>query len=262
MLATLMGLRRAGVRVFLGLMLVALTPSVWAWGGQGHQALAELAWQRLTPKARAAVSQLLALEPGQTLGSIASWADTIRDPLTAPWHYVNFPRGDCHYKAERDCPDGHCVVRAIEQQEAILAAPGPEEERLRALKFVVHFVGDIHQPLHAGYRDDRGGNMVQLRFLMRNSNLHALWDSGLVGQQAPDVPALTSMMNALAPPSDQPVPPVSVIAEESCRIVSTPGFYPPGDVDAQYAKQYTPIAMDRLALAGARLAAILNRSFP
>jgi hypothetical protein len=70
------------------------------------------------------------------------------------------------------------------------------------------------------------------------------------------------MMNALAPPSDQPVPPVSGIAEESCRIVSTPGFYPPGDVDAQYAKQFTPIAMDRLALAGARLAAILNRSFP
>jgi hypothetical protein len=58
------------------------------------------------------------------------------------------------------------------------------------------------------------------------------------------------------------VPAASVIAEESCRIVGTPGFYPPGEVDAQYAKQFTPIAMDRLALAGARLAAILNRSFP
>jgi nuclease S1 len=262
MSATFFGLRRAVSRVFIGVLLAALSPSLWAWGGQGHQAVAELAWQRLTPQARAGVSKLLALEPGQTLGSIASWADTIRDPLTAPWHYINFPRGDCHYQAERDCPDGNCVVRAIEQQEAILKASGADEERLRALKFVVHFVGDIHQPLHAGYRDDRGGNMVQLRFLLRNSNLHALWDSGLVGQQAPDVPALTKMMEALAPPSEQPVPAASVIAEESCRIVGTPGFYPPGEVDAQYAKQFTPIAMDRLALAGARLAAILNRSFP
>lgn len=262
MSGTFFGLRRAVLQVFFGSLLVMVSPSLWAWGGQGHQALAQVAWQRLTPQARAGVGKLLALEPGQTLGSIASWADTIRDPLTAPWHYVNFPRGDCHYKPERDCPDGNCVVRAIEQQEAILAGTGPDEERLRALKFVVHFVGDIHQPLHAGYRDDRGGNTVQLRFLLRNSNLHALWDSGLVGQQAPDVPALTQMLDALVPPTTQAVPAAGEIAEESCRIVGTPGFYPPGDIDEAYAKQFTPTAMGRLALAGARLAAILNRSFP
>jgi len=253
-----MGLRRAGVRVFLGLMLVALTPSVWAWGGQGHQALAELAWQRLTPKARAAVSQLLALEPGQTLGSIASWADTIRDPLTAPWHYVNFPRGDCHYKAERDCPDGHCVVRAIEQQEAILAAPGPEEERLRALKFVVHFVGDIHQPLHAGYRDDRGGNKFQLRAFMRGSNLHAVWDSGLLRQLDLDNQALVALLQKVPLPGADARAPMARAAEESCRLVGQAGFYPAERVDQAYLAQFSPVVLERLALAARRLAWMLS----
>nr|CBA32582.1 hypothetical protein Csp_D32870 [Curvibacter putative symbiont of Hydra magnipapillata] len=93
---------------------------------------------------------------------------------------MNFPRGDCNYQQERDCPDGKCVIAAIDRQIEVLRTPGDDEKRLTALKYVVHFIGDIHQPLHAGFGDDRGGNSYQLQAFMRGSNLHAVWDTGLI----------------------------------------------------------------------------------
>jgi len=101
-----------------GLLLV--TPSVWAWGTQGHQVIASLAWAQITPAAKMEVNRLLALEPGETIVSISTWADEHRSPATAAWHYVNFPRDSCVYDRERDCPDGKCVVGAIEKQTEIL----------------------------------------------------------------------------------------------------------------------------------------------
>ena len=96
--------------------------NVQAWGVQGHQVIANLAWVQLTPHAKSEVSRLLALEPGEALASISTWADEQSNPSTAPWHYVNFPRGSCVYQRERDCPDGQCVVEAIEKQTEVLAS--------------------------------------------------------------------------------------------------------------------------------------------
>ncbi len=127
-----------------------------AWGPQGHEVVATLAQARLTTRAQAEIDKLLALESGATLASISNWADEQRSPLTAAWHYVNFPKNTCTYDPARDCPDGSCVVGAINRQLAILGSAAPPEERLMALKYVVHLVGDIHQPLHAGHAEDRG----------------------------------------------------------------------------------------------------------
>lgn len=254
-----------------------------AWGVQGHQVVAAIAWQALSPAARQEATRLLAQEPGQTLVSIATWADEHRGPATAPWHYLNFPRGQCRFDASRDCPDGQCVVGAIERQRAILASKAPDAERLQALKYLVHFVADVHQPLHAGYQDDRGGNTVQLRFLMRGSNLHALWDKGLIEQLGLDNEALIAAAQAtkqmqvpLRGPSQALVPSPSAapapsdigltnaidMAEESCRIVAQPGFYPLGDPSQDYVARMTPVLLQRLALAGQRLAALLNQALP
>jgi hypothetical protein len=122
-----------------------------SWGAEGHQVIAKLAESQLTPKALSAVNRLLAMEPDATLASISTWADEHRNPATAPWHYVNFPRGDCTYAADRDCPEGKCVVGDINRQAEVLASNAPDEKKLLALKYVIHFVGDVHQPLHAGY---------------------------------------------------------------------------------------------------------------
>ena len=259
--------------LFAPLALITLwglcTAPARAWGTQGHQVVAAIAWQDLSPAAREEASRLLALEPGHTLVSVATWADEQRGPTTAPWHYVNFPRGQCRFDAARDCPDGKCVVGAVDHQRAILASKAADLERLQALKYLVHFVADIHQPLHAGYQDDRGGNTVQLSFLMRGSNLHALWDKGLIEQLALDDVTLIATVRAHSQMQTQTQArlghaPTSAIdmAEESCRIVAQPGFYPQGDPSPAYVARMTPVILRRLALAGQRLAALLNEALP
>lgn len=231
-----------------------------AWGTDGHQIVALIAQTQLTPKASAAIDRLLAQEPGQTLVTISTWADEHRNPATAAWHYVNFPRDTCQYLSDRDCPDGRCVVGAIERQLAVLKSSESDERRLQALKYIVHFVADVHQPLHAGYADDRGGNTFQLQAFMRGSNLHALWDSGIIKSlnEAPEAMAVR-LGRTSASIGDIDVSATSV-AQESCQIVGTPGFYPERRVGQDYIDRFTPLLEARLALAGKRLARILNRT--
>jgi len=230
----------------------------YAWGRDGHYIIAGIAKAQLTPAARKEVNRLLALEPGETLESISTWADEHRNPSTASWHYVNFPRSTCIYDAERDCPDGQCVIAAIAKQLEILKSDPSDEKRLRALKYLVHLVGDVHQPLHAGYLDDRGGNTYQLRAFMRGTNLHALWDSGMISQLGEES---GTTVNRLLRKSSQGVQvDASMIhaAEESCRIVGMAGYYPVRKVGLEYVERFTPLLEQRLELAGRRLAAMLN----
>ena len=231
------------------------TSTALAWGTEGHQTVALLAEKDLSPTARAEVNRLLALEPGATLASISTWADEHRSPQTAAWHYVNFPQGDCSYQVERDCPERRCVVAAIARQAELLGSTAPDDVRLRALKYLVHFVGDVHQPLHAGYKDDKGGNTYQLQAFMRGSNLHAVWDSGLIKNLNEDADVLAKRLH-LKTLSGRWM--AAQAAEESCRIVGTSGFYPGRLVDARYITEFTPIMEQRLALAGSRLAQLLN----
>ena len=163
-------------RIIVSLSLVLFCPlQAWGWGADGHRIIAELAERQLQPRTAAEVRRLLSLEPGATLGSVASWADQVRTEADARRHYVNMPpEVHCHYVAERDCPNGECVVGAIERQLAILKSKAPDDERLRALKYLVHFIGDVHQPLHAGHAADQGGNTFQLQAFGHGTNLHAL----------------------------------------------------------------------------------------
>ena len=174
---------------------------------------------------------------------------------------MNFPRDNCTYDALRDCPDGKCVVGAIEKQASNLEFEVSDEKRLTALKYLVHFVGDVHQPLHAGYLDDKGGNKYQLQAFMRGSNLHALWDTGLIRNLDVDSDALAKRLLTSASATTGRELRMSVAAEESCRIVGMSGFYPDRKVGQDYIEKFTPVMERRLATAGARLAAILNRTF-
>jgi hypothetical protein len=242
-------------------LLVAMVPSYgWSWGSQGHQIIATIAQTQLTPTARREVDRLLALEPGATLESLSTWADEHRNPATAAWHYVNMPRGNCVYEAQRDCPDGRCVVEAIQKQSEILQSSASDDKKLLALKYLVHFVGDVHQPLHAGYADDRGGNTYQLQAFMRGSNLHAFWDTGLIRNLNEEVDVIAKRLGTTST-SNQSSNPWSAAqaAQESCEIVSTDGFYPERLVGVDYIRKYTPVMESRLKVSGERLAEMLNR---
>lgn len=241
-----------------------------AWGAQGHRLVARIAETRLDAPAQQAVAELLAGEADPTLHGVAAWADELRgnDPVlgrrTAGWHYVNVAEHDCHYLRQRDCANGNCVTEAFRTQTAVLADRSqPLEARRQALKFVVHLVGDIHQPMHAGYAHDKGGNDFQLQFKGRGTNLHALWDSGMIYDRRLDDDAYLAVLQAL------PAPPVTELArsprdpeqwtEASCRIAIQPGVYPPRHVLADdYVERYRPLAENHLRLAGERLAVLLN----
>jgi hypothetical protein len=243
--------------------LLTQTNPVQAWGADGHRLIASVAEQNLNSHARAEVARLLALEPGSTLASVSTWADEHRSPQTGPWHYVNFPRdADCHYEPQRDCEAGACVVAAIQRQTNLLRSAADDEARLKALKYVVHLVADVHQPLHAGFGDDRGGNSYQLQGFGRGSNLHALWDSGLILNHPGAAAALQAQISAgqpVAMPSSASG--AAQWASESCRIASAPGFYPDGHkVDQAYADAHDDQLLAQLSAAAQRLAEVLNES--
>ena len=261
-------------RVLLTLLvsLVVVLPAQ-AWGPLGHSVVAALAQRHLSPSAEAEVERLLAPEHTQSLADIANWADKVQDDpaQAALWkqtrglHYIDFITGDCNYVPPRDCRNGNCVVAGIEHYVQVLGDRSQSDAARRdALKFVVHFVGDVHQPLHSGSRDDKGGNTFQVQFNGKGSNLHKVWDSGMLYSRNLDWKAYAQMLDAEAPVSLPPTiapldNPYAQWAEESCRITEEPGFYPPTHVlGADYTQAHLPAAELRLREAGRRLAEVLN----
>lgn len=245
-------------KIPLAVSLVIYAPMSSAWGVDGHRIIAMLAETQLSPAARNEINRLLSQEPGATLPNISTWADEHRNPATAAWHYVNFPRGDCNYDASRDCPDGKCVVAAIDRQIEILKSSADDAKRLTALKYVVHFIGDSHQPLHAGFGEDRGGNSYQLQAFMRGSNLHAVWDTGLIKALQEENEAIVKRLLNRPRPIEMTSVSSAAIAMESCRIVSRPDFYPDRLVPPTYVERYLPVVEYQLMQAGYRLGRVLN----
>jgi len=252
--------RRAG-RAAAAVCLLCWPLAAPAFGPEGHRAVAELAQRQLRPAARSAVDRLLAQEPGATMGSVASWADETRSAETYAWHYVNFPRGQCQYVAERDCKNGQCVVAAIERQRQLLRSAAPDAEKLVALKYLIHFVGDVHQPLHGSFGDDRGGNDVPLKLGDETTNLHAVWDSRMIAV-APKPFAAWFQELETQPWKAVPQGTPAGWAMESCRIVSEPGFYPGQGFElSTYRARWWPTLEQRVITAGHRLAVLLNQTF-
>ncbi|MGH8116265.1 MAG: S1/P1 nuclease [Rhodanobacteraceae bacterium] len=257
--------RRRGLPwVLAGLLLWA--PAAFAWGPLGHRIVADLAAAQLTPAARAEVARLLAVTGARDLSQVANWADRLRDTdpalfrRTKRLHYVNFHSADCIYDLPRDCRRGDCAVAAVDKYSAILAnRANPPAQRAQALAFVVHFVGDVHQPLHADYRDDAGGNDFQVRGRGRGTNLHKVWDSLMLNSAHLSAAAYTHKLEAERAPIAAGGTPAQW-AEESCRIDRDGGVYPASRfIDAAYVARERPIAEQRLRQAGARLAGLLNR---
>ncbi|MGE7139587.1 S1/P1 nuclease [Luteibacter sp. NPDC031894] len=268
-------LKRRSIAALLALAIPAFASTVQAWGDIGHRIVAELAWRQLDPAARAEVNRLLKVDGSDSLPDIASWPDHLRDmpgqealgKATGPMHYVNFRDDTCHYVPPRDCADGRCVIGGLEKYVAILGdRHAPEAARAQALKFVVHFVGDVHQPLHAGNRDDKGGNDFQVRFDGKGTNLHRVWDSQMLYTRDLKWKAYADRLAAEGPvklpraiaPFDNAY---AQWAEESCKIVARRGFYPDAHrVDDAYVAQNLPVAETRLREAGKRLADLLNKT--
>lgn len=175
-------MRTARIAV-LSILLLCGSPPAAAWGPNGHRIVGQIAENHLTDAARKGISDLVGRA---SLARIGTWADEIKsDPAwrhASPWHYINAAPGQSIESAKRN-PDGD-VVEAIQRFERVLRDRGSSrKERVEALKFLAHFVADVHQPLHVGYASDRGGNDIRVRWFGETTNLHRVWDEHLVEHQ-------------------------------------------------------------------------------
>lgn len=275
------------------------SPSAFAWSHLGHWLVGDLAQPLLTPAAQQQVAVLLQGEPNATLAGVASWADELRGTdsdlakKSSKWHYVDLDPERCDYQPARACPDGDCVVAAIDAQRKILAdtAQTPEARR-DALKFLVHFIGDVHQPLHAGTRQDADGNtdaggnkyQISLRTAVAPeshgakhhvpgrpfaTNLHAVWDYYELESAvlSPEKYAAKLRQDGMAPISPEALGNPVDWALESCKGIDAKGLYPRDD-DGQWQRKLggayldakRPYAEERIRTAAARLAAVLNET--
>jgi hypothetical protein len=276
-------MHRLGIFLIASLLALVNAPC-WGWADLGHQLVGELAQRQLTPEANVRVHELLRGEPVPTLAGVAMWADHLRasDPerfkTTSRWHYVDMPEGTCDFVASRDCPDGACVLGAIDAQSRLLRDPAqPFEVRRDALKFVVHFVGDVHQPLHSGNRPDHGANDFQIALRtdippeeyardhyqngIMGTNLHAVWDYYLLASaKLPLGEYANRLVLSPRPPAPQSSP--AEWARESCQLVDRRTFYPRSHkMHTRYLKVMRPLAEQRITQAADRLARLLNEIF-
>ncbi|HEY0080172.1 MAG TPA: S1/P1 nuclease [Pyrinomonadaceae bacterium] len=259
------------------LCLIAASPSrVGAWGQSGHRITALIAAEYLDDAARAEVGRLLggssSTAVATKMSNAANWPDTIigQRPETARWHFVNISRDATGYDASQHCEDvpgkGDCIVEAIARNRETLAdASRPDAARREALKFLIHFLGDIHQPLHAGFPEDRGGNLINVRFFGAQTNLHKVWDSGIIGQaQLSDrefADALLEVIPAANVASIQGGTPVEW-AEQSWQLSKSNAYrIPPNKRLGQtYYDRNWFIVDDQLTRGGLRLARLLNEA--
>ncbi|MFD0751284.1 S1/P1 nuclease [Mucilaginibacter calamicampi] len=161
--------------------------SLLSWGYKGHRAIALIAQNHLTPKAKTAIADLL---NGESIEDASTWADELRsDPTyrnTSSWHFLNLPSG-LTYKAfttNIESQKGDNLYVALNRSIHVLSHDtNPIETRREALKFIIHLVGDAHQPMHVAGAADKGGNTVQVRFDNKGTNLHTLWDSRLIDHE-------------------------------------------------------------------------------
>lgn len=169
-------------RGLLLLGIILFSPPAEAFGPDAHRIIAHIAEARLKPEVKHRLQRNFNIK---SLAGVAAWADTVRKRrLQGAWHYANVKEGEVAYRKERDCPTGECVVEKIREFERVLKDRRRSRgERVEALKYLVHFVGDLHQPLHLGNLADRGGNRITLEYRGKMTNLHALWDGGLLARQ-------------------------------------------------------------------------------
>ena len=242
-----------------------------SWGVTGHRTIGRIAANHLSPQATAAVRELLGNE---TLAEASTWADEVRNQPdykhTGSWHYINLPLGLSEPDFEKTVKGmtQENVYSALLQQEQVLGSTASSKgQKIEALKFIVHFIGDLHQPMHVSREEDKGGNTIQVNYAGAGTNLHALWDSKLLDHLGLDDQQLASTRDhagaaqVAAWQSDPLIKWIWESYEISSKLYAEVDAMNGRSIDDTYYQAHIQIVEQRIEMAGVRLAGVLNRIF-
>ncbi|HET6255750.1 MAG TPA: S1/P1 nuclease [Puia sp.] len=258
-------------KIGLFLFAIVLSAALLSWGVTGHRTIGKIAAGHLTTQAQTAVRELIG---DTTLAEISTWPDEVRSQpayrSTGSWHYINLPLGlsFADFDAKVKGMTQPNVYSALLQQEKILGATtSTREQKVEALKFIVHFVGDLHQPMHVSREEDKGGNTIQLNYDGNGTNLHALWDSKLIDHQGLTYEQMADKYDHATPAEIrqwQSEPLIQWIWESyqaSSKLYEEVDAMKTRAIDDSYYQAHIAIVQDRIEKAGIRLAGVLNEIF-
>lgn len=244
-------------------VLICLSFTSFGWGPTGHRATGWVAQKYLSKKARKAIDKLLA---GQSLAMASTWMDEVRSDSTynymTDWHWVTIPFGQTYEQSEKN-PNGD-IIQTIERVIAELKSKKLNaQEQAQRIRILVHLIGDIHQPLHVGGKNDKGGNDVKVNWFRTESNLHRVWDSDMIDDTKL---SYTELAQSLDKPTEAQLKNwqhsnVRQWATESQSYKDQVYDIDNGRLGYRYSYLYFPIVRDRLLQAGVRLAGVLNEIY-
>ncbi|AKD05084.1 S1/P1 nuclease [Pontibacter korlensis] len=245
-------------------LCLLLTSQAFAWGQNGHRAVGLVAEKHLSKKAKKKIMKLL---QDNTLAEVSVWMDDIKSDdaydHTHDWHWVTIQDGSTYEQSEKN-PNGDIIGKIEEISKALKAGNLSNEQEQEYLKYLIHLVGDIHQPLHVGTGDDQGGNAVKVQWFYQPSNLHRVWDSDMINGK--DL-SFTEIVRFLGQPEKEQIKQwqstsVRDWAKESMSY--RPQVYNlPEDkkISYRYAYENYSLVEQRLLQAGVRLAGLLNEIY-
>lgn len=253
------------MKIALTLSLLLLSSSLLAWGQIGHRVIGEIAMQHLTPKAKKQVLQLL---EGRDLAMVSNYSDFVKSDNQfdryGSWHYLNAPEGKTYLESDKN-KSGDVVQGIIHFEDILRNNQSKPDEKVFALKFLTHLVGDAHQPFHAGYPNDRGGNDVSFNWFGQDKNLHWLWDEGLIDMQQLSYTEYVKFIHFVDKNQSSKLIDSSYLdwvtesrsyIKDAYAKVSTGKYW-----EYKYSYQFIDIVNARLVAGGIRLADLLNSIF-
>ena len=235
------------------------------WGGTGHRTIGEIAEGYLTKRAKKKIDALLG---GQGLAIVSTFGDDIKSDRRYDkfytWHYINMPFDKTYENAEKN-PEGDLVTAIETCVRVIRDENSNKEEKAFYLKLLVHFIGDLHQPMHVGRKEDKGGNTIQVRWFNDGTNLHSVWDSRMINHYNMTYTELTTnskKLNRKEIKAMQHGTVIDWVNETHRHAKHVYGTVEPGQ-KLGYAYMYNNFHLVRsqLQVAGIRLAKVLNELF-
>jgi len=235
------------------------------WGQTGHRVVGEIAYSHLTNKAKRNIEKLL---NGEGLAIISTYADEIKSDKKyrefGTWHYVNFKDGESYETSEKN-PKGDLIQGIKKCQEVISNPDASKEEKIFYVKLLVHLLGDLHQPLHIGRSEDRGGNNIKVQWFRGNTNLHSVWDTKIIESYNMTYTELSSNLNKFSKNQRKAIQEGTVLDWVNETRFLTMKVYESAKVDENLSYRYMyenfATVKTQLQKGGLRLAKVLNELF-